>query len=232
MPGPRPPAPSPSRGSALLAVLWLSAASRLSLYRFPAPCGAKPNAPAFPPMERAPLPRGRGRGPRVDGTDLVCHESDLRSDSAGLRHVDYSFSSGTARVEIIPETSKLNVNLAPPAELFRLCVALGVEPRARGKSRLPSRSGATLAAPDSTIFPLTPSFLPPHASFQEIEELTACERRNAGHFLRNLRAEPEEARTAPRLVPAHGLADCLSVFGPGTAWTSNTATRRFWRPLV
>ena len=42
--------------------------------------------------------------------------------------VTLQFPSGEVVVEIVPETAKLNINAAPPEEIFRLLVNLGVDP--------------------------------------------------------------------------------------------------------
>src|SRR5215469_5887824 len=47
-------------------------------------------------------------------------------------HVDYEFPTGQVHVDLIPETAKLDVNTTPAEELYRLCVAMGLDPeRAR-----------------------------------------------------------------------------------------------------
>ncbi|HYM11493.1 MAG TPA: hypothetical protein VEU62_12215, partial [Bryobacterales bacterium] len=85
----------------------------------------------------------------------------------------FSFPSGEALVEVVPETAKLNLNGAPVEELFRLLAALGAGPdRAQAiAAAIVSRRSQPLnvaisANPAST-------FQPSHASFEETEELMA-----------------------------------------------------------
>jgi general secretion pathway protein K len=146
----------------------------------------------------------------------------------GASHVDYQFPSGAVRVEIVPETAKLNVNFSPPEELYRLGVALGIGPdRAREIAAAIDewRSPALgLTALDTYYLSLTPSFRPPHASFQMIEELLQVKGVTPdiyyGTYAPNADAGAEDA---PRLVARAGLADCLSVFGSRDLIDANTA---------
>jgi general secretion pathway protein K len=146
----------------------------------------------------------------------------------GAAHVDYQFPSGVARVEIIPETAKLNVNLSPPAELYRLGLALGLDDnRAREIAAAIDewRSPALgLTELDSYYLSLTPSFRPPHASFQEIEELLLVKGVTPDIYYGSYApaAEPG-AEDGPRLMPRAGLANCLSVFGSRDRVDANTA---------
>ncbi len=204
------------RGAALLTVLWLSAALAaiaLSLSitvrgeaerAGAATDGLRCRYLASAAVERAAL-------------ELVWSASSnpaQRLIPMGAAYIDYAFPSGTARVEIIPETAKLNVNFAPPAEIYRLAVALGIEPgRAREIALAIAdwRDPAGGAAFDSYYLSLTPSFRSPHASFQEIEELLAVKGVTPEFFYGTYL--PSEEPGGPRLVRRYGLVDCLSVFG-------------------
>jgi general secretion pathway protein K len=153
---------------------------------------------------------------------------DRRLIPQGAAHVDYQFPGGVARVEIVPETAKLNVNFSPPAELYRLGVALGLDPdRARQIAAAIDewRSPALgLTGLDSYYLSLTPSFRPPHASFQEIEELLLVRGVTPDIYYGTYApaAEPG-AEDAPRLMPRPGLANCLSVFRSRDRVDANTA---------
>jgi general secretion pathway protein K len=153
---------------------------------------------------------------------------DRRLIPLGAAHVDYEFPNGVARVEIIPETAKLNVNFAPPAELYRLGIALGLDPdrahdiaSAIDEWRSPALGFTGL---DAYYLSLTPSFRPPHASFQEIEELLLVKGVTPDIYYGSYAptAEPG-APDAPRLMPRAGLANCLSVFGSRDRVDANTA---------
>jgi len=91
--------------------------------------------------------------------------------------MDLSFPTAETRVEIIPETSKLGLNSITPVELMRLIMALGVPE---------DRAGETVAAIidwrtsvpvgqqtpfDGFYLTQSPSFLPRHSSFLQSEEL-------------------------------------------------------------
>jgi general secretion pathway protein K len=142
--------------------------------------------------------------------------------------VDYIFATGNARVTIVPEAGKLDVNSVPGNQLFRLCLALGMEEeRAREITAaiLDWRSPATQgSAFDSFYLSLTPSFRAPHASLQEIEELLQVRGITPDIFYGTYVPAPEDAPAGtPRLVQRLGLADCLSVYGSRDRVDANTA---------
>jgi len=139
--------------------------------------------------------------------------------------VDYAFPSGNVHVEFIPEAARLNVNTLPVQDLFRLTTALGVEPeRAQEISaaiedwRRPARDGSLF---ESYYLSLAPSFRPRHASIQEIEELLLVKGVTPDIFYGTWTPSPEG--TSPRLQPRNGLVDCLSVFGTRDRVEINTA---------
>ena len=45
-----------------------------------------------------------------------------------MARLNFQFPSAAATVEIIPESSKFDINSIPPQDLFRLLVNLGAEP--------------------------------------------------------------------------------------------------------
>jgi general secretion pathway protein K len=91
--------------------------------------------------------------------------------------MDFTFPDSEAHVEIIPETSKLSVNVAPPEELMRLLQALGVPEEQAGEMVAAVIDWRTPVSPDrqspfdSFYLAQSPSFLPRHTSFQENEEM-------------------------------------------------------------
>lgn len=136
----------------------------------------------------------------------------------------FQFATGSAVVNVIPETAKLNVNLAPPDQLTRLLVALGLDAGDAAAItqgivdwRAPSEGGAFTAF-DQYYMTLTPSFRSRHASFQEIEELLLIRGVTPDLFypsyIRDLQGN---------LRPRAGLRDCLSVYGGTGAIDVNTA---------
>jgi general secretion pathway protein K len=132
--------------------------------------------------------------------------------------MDLPFPNAQVRVEIIPESSKLSVNAAPPDEIRRLLIALGVaEDRAFDiteaivdwRTSLPPEHTSPF---DAFYLSQTPSFLPRHTSFSENEELLLVKGITPdlyfGASLDNSRA---------------GLRDCLSAYSNATAVDVNTA---------
>jgi len=220
----------PARGSALLAVLWLSAA--LAAIGF-----------SLANTVRSEIDR---TSTEVDGLRSyylatgAIHRAyiellwsnmmpDRRPIPQGSTFVDYVFPSGNVRVEIIPEAAKLDVNFTPVQDLFRLATALGIEPE-RAQEIAAAIDDWRRPAPDGSPFDpyylsLSPSFRAPHASIQEIEELLLVKGVTPDIFYGTYvpaaeGAGPEE----PRLVPRGGLADCLSVYGSKDRVDANTAS--------
>src|ERR1700730_11687643 len=121
------------RGSALLAVLWLAAALsaiafsvantvRAETERTSTDVGAlRAYYLASGAIDRAILYILWGPSYRnPDGTPKYFQNS--------IPALQFNFPTGAATTEIIPETSRLNVNSAPPPELLRLLLALGAPP--------------------------------------------------------------------------------------------------------
>ena len=214
----------PTRGSALIAVLWLVAA--LSAIAFTvastvrseigrvsnATDGLKAYYLATGAIERALLylqwaPAYRN----PDGSSRYYNGGPV---------MRLEFPTGRAVVEMIPETSKLDVNMAPPEDLYALGVALGAAPeRAREIAlgivdwrtpQLDSSAGLSL--------PGTSSFGSRHASFQEIEELLSVRGMTPELFYGTYERDPQGG-----LVRHRGFGDCLSVFGSPGPVDVNTA---------
>lgn len=135
----------------------------------------------------------------------------------GQPRLKYQFPNGDAIVDLIPETAKLNINLIAPDRLNRLLLALGVGPEhaqevAQAIIDWRTPNGAPGAGPLSGISGTPGStFQPRHASFEEIEELLAVNGVTPdiyyGTYVRDTSMNP------PQLVPRGGLKDCLSVYG-------------------
>ncbi|HEX8984084.1 MAG TPA: hypothetical protein VF767_01580 [Bryobacteraceae bacterium] len=216
------------RGGALLIVLWLSAALAAIAFTVASTVrgetgrvsnsvdGLKAQYLAAGAVQRAMLYvewGARYRGP--DGTPLYF---------SGMPRFPLEFASGHAQVEVIPESSKLNVNTSPPEDLFRLLAVLGVEPdRARQivlalvDWRSPAPPGA--ASPfDQRYLGRNPSFLARHASLEEIEELLLIQGVTPELFYGTYERDTEGVLRLHR-----GLRDCLSVYGGTTQIDANTA---------
>ncbi len=214
----------PTRGSALIAVLWLVAA--LSAIAFTvastvrsevgrvsnATDGLKAYYLATGAIERAMLYLQWGPAYRnPDGSSRYYNGGPV---------MQLEFPTGRAVVELIPETSKLNVNGAPPEELYALGVALGAGPLRAREIALGIVDWRTpqLDPSDQLSLPGASSFGSHHASFQEIEELLSVRGMTPELFYGTYERDPQGG-----LVRRHGLGDCLSVYGSAGAVDVNTA---------
>ena len=213
------------RGSALLAVLWVSAALA---------------AIAFS-LSNTVLGETQRTSTSVDGlrayylasSGLVRAEYELLwgrySNQAKVRmdagRVDYTFPSGVVRVEIVPETAKLNINEAPPEDLYKLLIAMGLEAGQAGSITagiVDWRSGAPGSGFDQYYLSLTPSFQARHASFEEIEELLSV-RGITPELFYGTYVPTTDGTGGSHLTGRAGLVDCLSVFGSTEGIDVNSA---------
>jgi len=144
----------------------------------------------------------------------------------------FNFPTGAANVEIIPETAKLNVNMALPVELRSLLLAIGLDPphaesiaAAIVDWRSPTPGGG-FSQFDQHYLSMSPSFQARHASFHEIEELLLVQGVTPdlfyGHYTRD---------DDGQLVRHPALRDCLSVFGSRSVIDINTAEPAVMRAL-
>ena len=146
-----------------------------------------------------------------------------RKIKEGVASVDYTFPTGVAHVELIPETAKLDVNFVPPDLLMRLVTALGVEPGqamevTQGIVARRGGAGAPLSASPG------PSFPGQAASLQEVEELLSVRGITPEIFYGTyVPAQGNPAAGAPGLIRRSGLVECLSVFGSKGQVDANTA---------
>jgi general secretion pathway protein K len=141
----------------------------------------------------------------------------------GMRSIHYEFPNGVADVELIPESSKLNVNTSKPEDLFRLVLATGGTPEQASEitaAIVDWRSAVPNGASEFDQFYLsqTPSFRARHASLEEIEEILVLKGMTPelfhGTFVRNAEG---------RLQARPGLRDCLSIYSSGGAVDVNSA---------
>lgn len=220
--------PTEQRGSALLAVLWLSAALAAIAFALSSTVRAETDraATSAEGMRAHYLAAGAVHRAAMELLWSALYPSQRRLPQ-GVVQTDLEFPEGVARVEIIPETAKLNVNTALPLDLYRLGVALGLEAdRAReiAAAIVDWRQPAAMPTEfDQYYLSLTPSFQPPHTSFQEIEELLLVKGVTPDIFYGNYQPA-QEGEPGPRLVRREGLADCLSVYGSAAAVDVNSAS--------
>jgi general secretion pathway protein K len=130
----------------------------------------------------------------------------------GAAFVEYTFPSGVAHVELIPETAKLDVNTVPPDRLLRLVTALGVDP---GQAAAIAQGILALRGDAGSQLSLSPgSSFPGHgASLQEVEELLSVSGITPEVFYGTYVPVQGNPGDAPGFTRRGGLVDCLSVFG-------------------
>src|SRR5580704_12856638 len=219
-----------SRGAALLTVLWLTAALTAIAFTLANTVrgeversstdadGLKAYYLAAGAIDRTLVYMESGpafRGP--DGKPLF--QEDV------TRVLQLNYPHGVARVEYIPENSKLNVNMAPPRELTNLLLALGADPN-RAQTIVSGildwragTPGGSFSQFDQFYLSLTPSFRARHASLEEIEELLLVRGMTPDLFYGGYTRDAQG-----RFIPHDGLRDCLSVYGSDGALDVNTVT--------
>ncbi len=220
-----------SKGSALLAVLWLAAAlaaiafavSTLVRSETSRAGGSSDGLRAYY-LASGSVERGiqwmlwgwTGYGQtNPDGTPRYWAPNSPRM----IMH----YASGDAVVELIPETAKLNINTASSDELFRVIATVSGDParaRAIAAAIIDWRSPGGDATPlDSFNLSAGPTFRPRHASFEEIEELLLVRGMTPELYYGNFATDSDG-----RLFARGGLRDCLSVWGSHGPYDINTAS--------
>jgi general secretion pathway protein K len=208
------------RGSALLAVLWLSVA--LSLIAFTVAASVRGE------VERASTAADDARAyflaqSAVQRAILYIEWGRMYPGlyyQPGMPAMPLQFPGGDATVEVIPESSKLNLNLCQPVELFRLLIALNVPPdqaQLIAEAVVDWRSAVPGGQPtpfDLFYLQHNPSFVATHTSFQEIEELLLVRGMTPDIFYGTW--DRDDQVQPPRLVQRVGLRDCVSVYANGT----------------
>jgi general secretion pathway protein K len=205
------------RGSALLAVLWLSLA--LSAIAFSlattvrgetertstAVDGIRSYYLATGAIERAILYMQWGKQFYSPGTPVL----------------RMSFPTGETEVEVVPETAKYNVNRATPEDLMRLMASLGTRADQAQEvvmAILDWRSTGAISGLDQYYLSLVPSFRARHASFEEIEELLVLKGMTTDLYYGSY-----DRDAGGRLFRHGGLNECLSVYGSTDRFDVNTA---------
>jgi len=204
--------PKPRNGSALLTVLWLTAA--LSAIGFAVASNVRGETErtatsvddarsyfiARGAIERAALHiMWRGYAD-PDGQPIYFRP--------GQPQMNLDFPGAQVAVDVIPETSKLSLNAATPEELLRLLTALRVPIDRATEITAAIVDWRTPADPlraspfDAFYLGQSPSFLPRHASYQQNEELLLTRGITPGLYY----GESLDDSQA-------GLRDCLSVYG-------------------
>jgi general secretion pathway protein K len=218
------------RGSALLAVLWLSAALAAIAFSLATTVRGETEraSTSIDGLRSYYLATGGIQKAALELLWSVKMSPDKRLIPQASIFVDYHFDSGDVRVEFLPEAGKLDINTATPEVMYRVNVALGLEPeRARQIAiaiddwRRPGVEGSTA---ESGSAGLGPSFRVLHASIQEIEELLQVRGVTPDIFYGTyVPATEGVSMGGPRLVGRPGLIDCFSVFGAKDRVDVNTA---------
>jgi len=216
------------RGAALLAVLWLSAILTAIAFSVATTVrgetertstlseGVRGYYIATGALERALAYIEWGSSHRNP-------DNTPRYFEPGMARLNFNFPAAVATVELIPESSKFDINAIMPDELFRLLVNLGAEPgRAQGiaaaivdwRRPLPPN---VLSPLDQQYLSGNPSFRARHASVEETEELLLVKGMTPelyhGSYVRD---------AAGRLQPRAGLKDCVSVYGSAGPFDINS----------
>ncbi len=220
---PRPAADQ--RGSALLAVLWMSAA--LAAIAFSVSSTVRSETDRVATDSDGLRTYYLASGSIERGIQWVMWGGDYRNQDGSPRYwepnlprMTMHYPSGDAVVEMIPEAAKLNINTATPDELYRVALAISGDPERAVAVARGIVDWRSPAAPNA-VFNLgpTPSFQPRHASFEEIEELLLVPGMTPEIFYGNFIADAEG-----RLYARGGLRDCLSVWGSGGPFDINSVS--------
>ena len=220
--------PKSAQGTALLAVLWLSAAlATIAISLADSVRGeAERSATAIDSLRSQNLAIGGLRRAILYTAWGRMYPDNPRYKSPTPFFV-LDFPEGQTVVDVVPETAKFNINTAPPEDLFRLLANLGVDPsRAQEIAaaivdwRAPSAplSGSAFA---DFYASLHQPYLAPHAPFQDIEELLSVKGVTPDLFYGAWQPAAEGA--AQHLALRTGLAECVSVFGAVNQFDANTA---------
>ena len=214
----------PTKGSALLAVMWLSVA--LAAFGFTLASTVRGE------IERATTDLDGLRAYYIASGAIERASIELlwsvnmpekRYIPKASTFIDYAFETGVAHVEFLPEAGKLSVNLITGEQLNRLLLAMGVEPQRASvitEATLAWRKPgvSNLPAPGNAI---GPTFEVAHASFQGVEEMLNVQGVTPeilfGTYV------PATNPEGPRLEKRAGLVDCLSTFGAQDTVDINTA---------
>ncbi len=220
----------PRRGSALLAVLWLTVA--LSAIAFAVAANVRGETERTSTSTESLRAYYLASG-SIDRATLWVYwgmsggysypDGSPRYYRPPMPYLHYSYPTGDVQVEVIPEAGKLNVNTASQEDLARLLFAVGIdtERAARIASGIIAYRSAAEAPdnPASLTGPGGSSFQPRNASLQELEEILLVPGMTPDIFYGRFDRDP----TNGALIPRGGLRECLTVWGSGNRIDINTA---------
>ena len=217
------------RGSALLTVLWLSVAMCAIAFTVAHMVRAEVNRVSTDADSLRARYLAEGAVDRallwIEWSAAGARQPDGKPYyEAPMARMHFEFPSGRADVDLIPETSKLDVNNAIKPDLAAVMLAAGATPDQagliahaivdwrEGDPQVPSRF-------DEFYLASRPSFRAPHASIREIEEISLVRGMTPELFYGGFRNGPDG-----RMVPYGGVRDCLSVYGSTNQFDVNTAS--------
>jgi general secretion pathway protein K len=215
-------------GGALLAVLWLTAA--LSAIAFSVATTVRGEtertATSSDALRAYYLATGaieRAKLYMLWGSQFRNPDGTPKFWEPGLSRLNFNFPSGVVTVEIIPESSKLNINYALPQEIAQLLANLGISPDRVSELTSAILDWRTPAPPGSSPFDQfyltqSPSFHARHASLEEIEELLLVKGMTPELFYGTWTRDGQG-----RLVPIGGLKNCVSIYAVPNNVDVNTA---------
>ncbi len=211
----------------MLAVLWLTAA--LSAIAFSVASTVRGEIERASTLSEGVRTRYLASG-AIDRAVLWCRFGSRSGPPAGQSpdkphfsietpRMRFSFPTGEAIVEVIPETSKLDINKATPVALMSVLGALGADP-ARAQtiaSAIAHWRSPGLGPLDQYYLSIGPSFRPRHASIQDVEELLNVQGMTPELFHGNYVRDAQG-----RMVRLGAFKDCVSVWGSTGPFDVNT----------
>lgn len=216
-------------GSALLAVLWLTAALAAIAFTVASTVRAETEraATAADSLRASYVASGA-----IERAVLWLHWGFATyRDPSGqplfynppMPRAHFEFPDGAADVEFIPETSRLDINRVTPDDLSRLLAVLGAPaPQAAAITagivnwRSPAPGGG-YSPLDQAFLNSPSSFRARHASIQEIEEILLVRGMTPELFYGGYQTADNG-----QLAPYGGLRDCVSVYGSISRLDVNT----------
>jgi general secretion pathway protein K len=210
------------RGSALLAVLWLTAAlAAISLTLATTVRGETERmATAEDGLRAYYLATGaieRGILWIEWGEQYRNPDGSAKYWAAPTPLLRFTYATGEAQVEVIPESARLDVNGAGAAELTSLLMAVGARPDQAQAIAAGIVEWRTPGPASQYALSPTPTFQPRHASFEEIEELLLVRGMTPDLFYGGYGRDAQG-----RPVARPGLKDCMSVLGATSGFNVNT----------
>ena len=224
------------RGAVLLLVLWLTAA--LSFVALSMALSARTELTATSYRLHSEQARFLARGALEQAIHVVFRDSSLQDAreqplyDPERPYLDFAYETGAARVALIPETGRIDVNRAPVETLERLLEVAGVE---GGEAReiaaaIADWRGGVISdagtAFDGFYRSLAPPYSAPHRPLTRLEELLLVKGMTPELYYGWLERDASGA-----LVRRGALARALTVYGGGPPVNANFAPFEVLRAL-